>query len=256
VLVKANSNHFVFILFFFLSGCFTPGMSPVGDDHFGQTMRKIDELGTRTGSAGPTGANIRIVVNKLSADISEYTELDALWRYTDRNLVVANRPEAYARSGLVIGVGTDRFNAELNIVKQRLTSSEDITLFVVVSNGLTGTINIGREIMVPRFFYAGRFYQAVEYNFRQAGRFLEVTPLLLPSGLIEMQLQPVFSEFLTTGGNIEFTELATTVVAQPGQTIVIGGGSSSGEDVGTALFSYRKENERGRTLITVTPFFQ
>jgi hypothetical protein len=253
---KANSYYFVFILFSFLIGCFSPGMSPAGDDHFGQTQRKIDELETRTGSAGATGANIRIVVNKLSANMSEYTELDALWRYTDRDLVVANRPEAYAHSGLVIGVGTDRFNAEFNIVKQRLKSSEDITLFVVVSPGSTGTINIGREIMVPRFFYAGRFYQAVEYNFRQAGRFLEVTPFLLPSGLIEMQLSPVFSKFLTMGGDIEFTELATTVVAQPGQTIVIGGGSSSGEDVGTALFSYSKENEQGRTLITVTPFIQ
>ena len=83
---------------------------------------------------------------------------------------------------------------------------------------------------------------------------LKVTATKLPSGLIDMELTPVFSRFLSDGGDLELTELSTRVVARPGQTLVIGGSDTSQENVGTALLSYSKLGQKKRTLITVTPY--
>ncbi len=228
----------------------------MGDGHYDETLRKIEALKTGSASTTTAGGNLRIVINKLGASVLEYTELDALWRYADRHVVIAHRPESFARSGLSVGVATDKFDAQLNLAKGRLKSSDESTLFLVLADGATGFIHVGEEIVVPRFFYAGRYYRAVDYQFRQAGKSVQVTPKILPSGAIRMELTPVFSKFLSAGGDVAFTELTTTVTVQPGQTIVIGGGDSSDETVGTALFSYRKQTERGQTLVTVTAYYQ
>jgi hypothetical protein len=247
---------FLILIVSLLGGCRSLGAGYSGSDHYEETSRRIERLETQTASILSTGTNIKIVVNKLSANVSDYTTLDALWRYTDRHVVIANRPDAYARSGVVIGVATDNFNAQLNIAKGRLKSSEDATLFIVVADGSTGIINIGQEIVVPLFFYADRYYRSIDYEFRHAGRFVKVTPRVLPSGAMEIQVSPGFSKFLSAGGDIELTQLTTTVIVQSGQTIVIGGGNTSGQDVGTALFSYSKWREEGKTLITLTPTIQ
>ena len=102
----------------------------------------------------------------------------------------------------------------------------------------------------------GRWYSSVGYDFRQAGRSLKVTARRLPSGLIDIELTPVFSRFLSDGGDLELTELSTRVISQPGKALVIGGGDSSEEDVATALLSYSKYGEQKQTLITVTPYVQ
>jgi len=71
-----------------------------------------------------------------------------------------------------------------------------------------------------------------------------------------MELTPIFSKFLGSGGNLELTELSTTVTARLGQSIVLGGSSGGGEDVATALFSKQVGSERKQTLVTVTPELQ
>ncbi|MBL7186862.1 MAG: hypothetical protein ISS70_11115 [Phycisphaerae bacterium] len=126
----------------------------------------------------------------------------------------------------------------------------------MLADGATGYIDIGKEIAVPRFFYYGRWYSGVEYEFRQAARSLKVTVRRLPSGLIDMELTPVFSRFLGDGGNLELTELSTMVTARSGQTLVIAGGDTTGENVASALLGYSKMGEKKRTLITATPHVQ
>ena len=68
-----------------------------------------------------------------------------------------------------------------------------------------------------------------------------------------MELTPVFSKFLSNGGNLGLTELSTRVTARSGQTLVIGGGDTGGENVAAALLAYSKMGEKKQTLITVTP---
>ena len=239
---------------FLLAGCETSDTS--SDSHYERVSREIEQLKAESEAAVSTGENIRIVVNMLTTDIDEHFAIDALWRYADQNVVIANRPEALARSGLRIGIGNENFRVRLDITKRQLKSSEETGLFIVLADGATGYINIGKEIYVPRFYHLGRWYSAIDYQFRQAGRSLMVTARRLPSGLIDMELTPVFSKFLNDGGDIELTELSIRVTTAPGRTLLIGGADTSGEDVATALFSYSKLGQKKQTIITVTPYIQ
>ena len=241
----------VFILFFvLLAGC----QGPVGssDSHYDEVSVEIERLRAEAEGSAGIGENIKIVVTMLSVGESDSFSIDSMWRYTDQNVRIVKRPEVFARSGLKIGVGGENFRARLDIVKRGLRSSEESELFIVLGDGATGYINIGKEIYVPRFYYIGRWYSSAGYEFRQAGRGLKVTARKLASGLIDMELTPVFSKFLSDGGDLELTELSTRVTARSGQTVVIGGGDSSEGSVATALLSYHEYSEKKQTLVTVT----
>lgn len=192
----------------------------------------------------------------LGTDMADRFAVDSIWRYADRNIAVVKQPEIFAASGLRIGLAGRDFNTHLDITKQQLKSSHQTQLFILLADGTTGCINIGKEIYVPRFYYFGRRYTAIDYQFRQAGRSLKVTAHKLPSGLIDMELTPVFSRFLSNGGDLEFTELSTRVTARPGQTLVIGAADTAQDNVATALLSYGTYGEKKQTLITVTPYIR
>ncbi len=225
-------------------------------DEFEDISRKMEELKRRAAESGGGLGNIKVMVNMLSTGEHEYSAVNALWRYADENVALVGRGDVYSGSGLRIGIGHEDFMARLDLVKRSLRSAESSEVFVVLADGATGYINVGREIAVPVFIYRGRRYSAVEYEFRRAGRSLEVVARKLPNGMIEMQLTPVFSQFLTTGGDMRLTELSTTVLARPGQTVIIGGSDWAANNVASALFSTSRRGERGRTLVTVTPYLQ
>lgn len=240
------------LLSLLLAGCQTTDTS--SDSHYEQVSREIERLKAESEAAASIGENIKIVVNFLSTDITDRFAIDSMFRYTDENIAVVKRPETFAKSGLRIGVAGPNFKARLDITKQQLKSSEESELFIVLADGATGYINIGQEIYVPQFYYLGRWYRAIDYQFRQAGRSLKVTARKLPSGLIDMELTPVFSKFLSDGGDLELTELSTRVTAQPSQTLVIGGADTTEENIATALLSYDRQGQKKQTLITVTPY--
>lgn len=237
-----------------LAGCETSDTSY--ESNYDRVSREIEQLKAESEAAASTGENIRIAVNMLTTDIDERSAIDSLWRYADQNVVITKRPQVFARSGLRIGVGSENFRTRLDITKRQLKSSEETELFIVLADGGTGYINIGREIPIPRFYYLGRWYSAIGYEFRQAGRSLKVSARRLPSGLIDMELTPVFSNFLSNRGDMELTELSTRVTTAPGRTLLLGGTDTAGEDVATALFGYSKRGKKKQTLITVTPYIQ
>lgn len=241
------------MLFLPLAGCQTPDTS--SESHYEQVSREIEQLKAQS-EAASIGEGIKIVVTMLRTDMDDRFAIDSMWRYTDNNIAIVKRPEIFAKSGLRIGVAGENFKARLDITKQQLKSSQETELFIVLADGTSGYINIGKEIYVPQFYYFGRRYTAVDYQFRQAGRSLKVTARKLSSGLIGMELTPVFSKFLSNAGDLELTELTTSVIAQPGQTLVIGGADTAQNNVASALLSYDKLGQKKQTLITVTPYIQ
>ncbi len=234
-----------------LAGCITTQRS--SDNHFEEVSREIERLKSESAKSASIGNNIRITVNLLSTSVEDHFAIDTLMQNVYGNVTVTKNPEIHAQSGLQVGVAIGDFRAQLNITKKRLKSSEETELFLVLADGATGHINVGREISVPRFYYLGQWYNGIEYEFKKAGRSIKVTVHRLPSGLIEMELTPVFSRFLSDGGNLEMTELSTKVVASPGEIVVIGGGDTTGENVANALLGFSKESKKKQTLITVTP---
>lgn len=243
---------FIIYACFFLAGCNI--LQSSSDSHYEQVSREIAQIKAQAQTNASIGDNIRITVNMLSTSLEDRFSIDTLMQRVFGDVTVTKRPEVLTQSGLQIGVAGDDFQYQLNITKKQLKSSEDTELFLVLADGATGYINIGREISVPRFFYFGQWYSGVNYEFRQAGRSLKATVHKLPSGLIEMELTPVFSRFLSDGGNLELSELSTKVIASPGEIVVIGGGDTTGENVATALLGFNsKSGEKKQTLITVTP---
>jgi hypothetical protein len=244
-------STFILCVCFLLAGCITT--QTYSDNHFDQVSREIARLKAESAKNASIGNNIRITVNLLTTSVEDHFAIDNLLQNVYGNVTVTKHPEIYTQSGLQVGVAYGDFRSQLDIAKRQLKSSEETELFLVLADGATGNINVGREISVPRFYYFGRWYNGIEYEFKKAGRSIKVTVHRLPSGLIDMELTPVFSRFLSNGGDLEMTELSTKVLASPGEIVVIGGGDTTGENVANALLGFGKESEKKQTLITVTP---
>ena len=198
--------------------------------------------------------NIRVVIDVLKVDSSEKKGLEAIFKYVDKNVAVYKSPTVAKNANLTIGLATGPFQAQLNIIKQNLKSASEQQIFIVLADRTTGYISIGKEIAVPRFYYFGRWYNRVDYQFQKAGKSLEVTAAKLPNGSIKLTLLPVFSKFLNDGGALELVELATTVIVRPGEKMVIGSDGSTGQDVATALFGSVEHNHRKQMMMIVTAF--
>jgi hypothetical protein len=239
------------LLICLFTGCETSQVSSESD--FDRVSGEMDRLKAQAESSG-IGDNIKIVINMLSTDAADSFAIDSLFQYVDKNLSIAKNPQLMTGSGLTIGVADSNFRAQLNITKTQLRFSEETQLLLLLADGTSGYINIGNEIAVPQFSFSNHWYSSAVYDFRRAGRSLKVTARKLPSGLVYMELTPVFSNFLSDGGDLEITELSTTVTVSPSQTLVIGGGDTSTENVATALLAFRQSGRQRRTLITVTPY--
>jgi hypothetical protein len=238
-------------VFLFCSCQSDPFLSNTDTAH-DEISEEIERL--KAEASSPIGDNIKVVVGMLSVSSSEFGSIEALFRYVNEDIAIAKRPSVFTGSGLRVGLAGDNFRFQLNIAKSMLSSSEDSEIFLALADGATGYISIGQEISVPRFYYMGYWYTSVEYQFRRAGRSLEVTARKLPNGSIEMELTPIFSKFLSNEGDLVLTELSTKVIARPGQTLVIGGSEGQSSDVANALLSYRSLGRQNKTLITVTPY--
>lgn len=224
-MIKCSSV--ILLACFLVAGCETSSTS--SDNHHDRISREIEQARAEAERSGALAGNIRITVNMLSTSVNDYFAIDSLLQYTDKNVVVTKAPEVYGRSGLQVGVAGENFRARLDITKKTLKSSEETELFLVLADGSTGYISIGQEIAVPRFFYSGRWYSAVEYDFRRAGRSIKVTARRLGSGLIEMELTPVFSRFLNNGGDLELVELSTRLRRLRGRRLSSGAATPRGK---------------------------
>ena len=101
------------------AGCQLP--PPQTESHYERVAREIEQLK----ATAEIGDNIKVVVNFLTVSIDDRFAVDTLWRYADENVVITNRPDVYARSGLQIGAAGDNFHARLDAVKEQLKSSEE-----------------------------------------------------------------------------------------------------------------------------------
>ena len=106
-------------------------------------------------------------------------------------------------------------------------SSQYVKQYIVVSDGLTGTIRVGEDVpyeeYYTRYLLDHGYVETVEVIFKEIGTKLTVTPKIR-GGYIEVSLTPQIS-YLSEGTRdvINIKELSTTVIAANGQSISIGG---------------------------------
>jgi len=222
-----------------LAGCAGAGLY----DGFGRTKpqphRQTFPATARPQAPRPTRPtspqNITIIVEKYDTATFEAAGATLGLRAIGRHgAVVAGGGPALARNGIQLSVGTPSLRARLRASASRRRSSLYQQMFITVADGQEGTLVVGSDVWVDRlgFWTPGGFVVVVERQF--VGRSLVVRPSRLGGGRIAVELWPRFST--RRGKVIDLTQLATKVVVQEGQPLVIGGTSTQGESVGAVLF--------------------
>lgn len=198
--------------------------------------------------------SVAVLIEKVGTTVHSASQASLAFRYASDKVVVATRPGQLARrNGLRIGVATGDLRLALGAGTQRGRQTSRESVFIAVQSGHEGQIAVGSEVMVQRLGYwtpYGDYRVLVERGF--VGRSLVVRPRILPGGMVEIELWPRFTERGRRGA-IDVTELATKVVVRDGQSLVIGGLTTGGSDVGAVLFGVGSRTLTHTMTVILTP---
>ena len=197
--------------------------------------------------------NVAIVVERIMTDQQTQMDASVAFKYADENAVLQSPGGALAKkNGIRIGLGNDNFRVSLDAALRASQSSSRETTFLTVMSGYEGSMLVGEDTYVERLAYWGRFGREVIMEQEFVGRSLVIRPRILQGGLVEVEVFPRFTE-RKSRRTIDVTELATKVVVRNGQSLVIGGTSTSNSDIGAALFSFSKNTGSSSMTMILTP---
>ena len=196
--------------------------------------------------------NVAIFIRKLGTDTTTATEGDLAFRYASGDVVLRGGERVARRNGLRIAVANDDLRARLGASRRRTRSRTTEEMFIVCRSGTEGSIQMGRDTFVQalRYWTYDGWQTLVQRAF--VGRALVVRPTILDGGKVAVELWP---RFTTRGprGAINLTQLATKVIVRDGQSIVLGGLTSGGSDVGAALFGVGDRRRTSTMTLVLTP---
>lgn len=197
---------------------------------------------------GPSGESLnwRVSVTNYTVEDETRDSLGALWKYADANVKVS-AGMAPRESGLRLGLAGANFRAELDASSKNAQMSSKTESMLVVMKGHTGLLTVGQTRFVPAFVYDGRTLGGVLLK-TEAIQALVVRVDSAPDGLLQVSLTPQFSR-LEGYNDIVLTEMTTTVLVKPGQSLVIGGNESADNQVAGSLFSHVRGTKNARTLL-------
>lgn len=93
--------------------------------------------------------------------------------------------------------------------------------------------------------------------FNDVGTSLRVRAATLPDGQIQLRLTPRISYFSAERpGAIDFTEAATELVVPNGQTVSLGGSTTSLHEITRQILGYRNRQSSGESSLAVTATLQ
>ncbi len=171
----------------------------------------------------------------------------------DRGAGIQPRGPLIIRNGRMHGAIDGRF------YDRSSTATENTTQMLVAMDGKSASLRVGERVPEIRWLteygYRHGYVREVGIEWRDVGSFLAIEPTIVGAGLIRVRLIPELSGRLEDGTRqtIQFTHLATEVVAADGQTIHIGGFNQD-KDFSTRFFIGR--GARGKSMstdITLTP---
>jgi len=198
--------------------------------------------------------NVMIMVDRTLVDQSNSAGVSAAWRYTDENIAVGSKGGDLARrNGIRIGVVKDGFAAQFRAALEKVGNKETSQTFLTTLSGSTAAIMVGQDTYIEVLRYRTLLGESVVLQRAFVGTSLVIEPTILPDDRIRVELYPR----LTTreGRSVNLTDLATEVVVNHGQPLVIGGLEQSSENsAGAALFSWGRQRRRRNLTMTVTPY--
>jgi len=221
-----------------------------------QWMRRADHSATDQMPAQPPAertGNVTMVVERIAVSQQDQTDLEAAWRYVDEHLGAAGGQLA-RRNGVRVGVATGGFRGALQTAFNKSRSREVQKTTLTVLSGAAGMIKVGQNTYVEALRYRTPLGRTVLLERTFVGASLVAEPTILPGDRIRVSLHPRFTA--SDGRVVDLAEMSTEVVVAHGQPMVIGGLDQSSDDVGLALFSWRRERESRKVTLIVTPYIQ
>jgi hypothetical protein len=195
--------------------------------------------------------NVAITVEKIGVDRRSSMDASMAFRYADDTRKIKGGHVA-RRNGLRVGIAGDNYKVAFGASARRSRSTTRDSMFIVVQSGTQGFIQMGEDTFVKRLGYWTPFGFRVIVQNAFVGRQLVVRPVILAKGLVEVELWPRFTSRGKRGA-IDVTELATKVAVRDGQSIVLGGMTSGGDDVGSVLFGVGRRERTHNMTIVLTP---
>jgi type II secretory pathway component GspD/PulD (secretin) len=158
------------------------------------------------------------------------------------------------RDGEVHGTFEGRFS------NQSDSSSENTVQMLVAMDGRSATLRVGERVpylaWLTEYGFRNGYIREIQIEWREVGSFLAVFPEIIGDGpMIRIRLIPELSGRLKDGTEqtIQFTKLATEVIARDGQTVSIGGFTQDQDFYSKFLIGRSGGNETSVTDITLTP---
>ena len=186
-------------------------------------LRRVDELYRRIMAPAP---NVRI----------EFFSND-----------VGIEAESGFRPGVV--VQGNRIWVEAEVIDQLSTRGSRSSQFLLVRNGGTATLEIGRWVPVPEYFYrlcCGLGLIPVEVRYEFVGRALQVTPHI-HGNWVDLEIMPVLSALVEgKPTTIELQTLKSRITVPNGGIFSLGGFDSADEEFNRHFFA-RGRGRQART---------
>ncbi len=152
--------------------------------------------------------------------------------------------------------GSIRINPTLR--NWRGGSTRNVTQSLLVANGRSGTLRVGRDVpYIDWFMEYGRHWRIIERELRwqKVGSFLSVEPLVIGAGpTIKLKIVPELRGLVNGDPrHVRFTSAATEVTVNSGQTVSIGGMNDDNEFYSRFLIGGRSGQDNSSLDIRLTP---
>ena len=197
------------------------------------------------GSSVAQGLGTRQVKVSIEFRQSGTEDRDAL----QGGLVIVERGGTAARAGL---------GADSRTTKVVRSSG----IFTLVQDGGDARLRVAARVPVAdvRFYrdYAtGAGYVVRDVAFQDVGTSLKVHAEVLSGNRIRLRLVPSVSYFSADGsGTIDFTDAATDLVVENGESVTIGGGTTQTEEITRRILGYGARRVQGESSILLTALLQ
>jgi protein transport protein HofQ len=191
--------------------------------------------------------SLRIKATFFDENIFNDLNLGVNWNYSGANFTVGNVSGITWGSGLYLET-TTKGGVEKS---QRL-----IVQNLLIISGSTGEFITGKSVPIDERVIVYFNNWGIQYEgvvFRDVSTGFKVTPTVLGSGKIRIDIEPFLSYFADgKSGEIIFKEIKTSVVVANGEDVVIATNDVSGSNLAADIFSgFSSRNGKGRYYFTI-----
>ena len=224
-----------------------PPAQPESRDTFDETRRMIEEAR----AMGLPEGNYRVNVENIWLSESDASSISAMFGYRG-NSVAARVGSPAVSPGFRFAVGGRNFRASLGATLSSTKNSQRSEQFLVTVADSPAYLNVGQVRYGIPINLGPRRGVLIVREGQFVGSSLQVTVSPAGPGIVNVSLTPRFSRTDTPDGNLQLTEMSTTVQVPLGQPLLIGSSDQSSDSVATALLSRTSSSVRQQGVIVLT----